>query len=257
MSADVFEQFKADIATHGQRETVKLWQGEVIDGRHRLRACEALGKQVRTEAVTLTEEGLPAYVLSLNAMRNHLSPSQRTMYAASVANMVRGHVKTQRKWSPNLVTIESAAKAMGVSKTSVIEAKRVLRDAAPELAEAVRKGALTVSAARHIMDAVPERSEQSLALGKVLTANPGTRRMQVQSVLRNGSATGAFPRRNRLPQKDATHQLDTIVEALSVSVENLLVVVARLNGSRNAQWVVSLRESRTAISTAIKSLEVA
>jgi hypothetical protein len=54
----------------------------------------------------------------------HLSPSQRAMYAASVANLARGDVKTQRERSPNLVTVESAAKAMGVGKSGVIEAKR-------------------------------------------------------------------------------------------------------------------------------------
>jgi hypothetical protein len=71
------------------------------------------------------------------------------MYAASVANLSWGVKKTQSTKFSTLpsVTIAEAAKAMGVGKSGVIEAKRVLRDAAPELTEAVRKGALTLHAA--------------------------------------------------------------------------------------------------------------
>jgi hypothetical protein len=38
-----FEDFKADIATNGQRDDVWTWQGKIIDGRNRARACEDLG----------------------------------------------------------------------------------------------------------------------------------------------------------------------------------------------------------------------
>ena len=43
MDEAAFAALVADIATHGQREPILIHNGQVIDGRHRLRACEQLG----------------------------------------------------------------------------------------------------------------------------------------------------------------------------------------------------------------------
>ena len=42
MRDDEFASFKDDIEETGQREPVYIFDGKVIDGRHRLRACEEL-----------------------------------------------------------------------------------------------------------------------------------------------------------------------------------------------------------------------
>src|SRR4051812_33570712 len=85
MDAEQFAALKHDIGMYGQREPITLHQGAVIDGLHRLRACDELGR----EPVVREWDGvgdLTAYVVSLNLSRRHLNTSQRAMVAGKIAN---------------------------------------------------------------------------------------------------------------------------------------------------------------------------
>lgn len=74
----------ADIATNGQRETIKLYRGTVLDGRNRLKACQELGLTPKT--ATLPDDTDPwAYVWSLNGARRDLVDEQRYLIWADVA----------------------------------------------------------------------------------------------------------------------------------------------------------------------------
>ena len=44
MTQQQYERHKADIQANGQHESIKLFQGMIIDGRHRFRACNDLRK---------------------------------------------------------------------------------------------------------------------------------------------------------------------------------------------------------------------
>jgi hypothetical protein len=50
MAAREFDAFAANIRAHGQLEPIWTYQGKVIDGRNRLRACIALGLTPKTRA---------------------------------------------------------------------------------------------------------------------------------------------------------------------------------------------------------------
>ena len=52
MDEVAFAALVADIATHGQREPILIHNDQVIDGRHRLRACEQLGIEPRVNDVS-------------------------------------------------------------------------------------------------------------------------------------------------------------------------------------------------------------
>lgn len=61
------------------REPITLYEEQILDGRHRARACEELG--VGAHYVLYNGDAPAAYVLSLNVKRRQLSQSQKAMLA--------------------------------------------------------------------------------------------------------------------------------------------------------------------------------
>src|SRR5262249_29148462 len=76
-----YEEFKNDIQANGQLVDGWTYQGKIIDGRNRYRACRELGVQPRFQEWD-GRGSLVAFVISLNDRRRHLTPTQRAMLAA-------------------------------------------------------------------------------------------------------------------------------------------------------------------------------
>ena len=86
-----FEDLKADIKTHGQRVDVLTYQGLVLDGRNRVRACETLDIPVRcVEANVKNDSEALDLVASLNTHRRHLTTAERAVAGARVTNIKNG-----------------------------------------------------------------------------------------------------------------------------------------------------------------------
>jgi hypothetical protein len=149
MLGDDFTALVEDIRAHGLRESIKLFEGKILDGRNRYRACAEAGIEPRFEQFSGCDP--LAYVLSLNLERRHLSPSQRAMVAAKLANMRQGE-RTDLEPSANLrkVSQSDAAKLLNVSERSVSSAKAVCDQAVPELIKKVEQGDISVSKAAGI-----------------------------------------------------------------------------------------------------------
>src|SRR5450432_3710039 len=79
------ETLKQDIKENGQVEPIVLYQGEILDGRNRYRACQALDIEPKTEEYTGSDP--LKYVLSKNLHRRHLTTGQRAIIAADIANL--------------------------------------------------------------------------------------------------------------------------------------------------------------------------
>ena len=70
-----FDALCKDIEANGCRLPVILFEGMILDGRHRYSACIATGTRFETEQYTGTDA--KAFVLSLNAHRRHLTTAQK------------------------------------------------------------------------------------------------------------------------------------------------------------------------------------
>ena len=141
-----FTTLQDDIAAQGLLEPLWLYEGQILDGRNRYKACQELGIQPQVR----TYQGADplGFVLSMNLVRRHLNESQRALVAADVATMRQGE-RTDLEPSANLpkVSQTKASELFNISTRSVTDAKRVKQEAQPEVVQAVRDGHLAVSAA--------------------------------------------------------------------------------------------------------------
>jgi len=160
MSAEEYAALVQDIRERGLLEPIWLYDGQVLDGRHRSRACQELG--IEPETREYTGDDPLGFVVSLNLKRRHLSESQRAMVAARVANMRQGRPDKSANWrvSSPAVSQPEAAKMLNVSERSVQRAEKVERDAIPEVTKAVEQGHVSLHAAVQIAEFPTEVQEE-------------------------------------------------------------------------------------------------
>jgi ParB-like chromosome segregation protein Spo0J len=172
MGESEYIAFREGIRAIGQTDPIWTWQGKVIDGRHRLRACNELG----IEPKICEWDGLGsliAFVVARNLTRRHLDESQRAMVAArlkpALEQDARQRVLAGKELDPqtNLSggqTRAQAGEVLNVSGTSVTNACRVLKLGIPELISAVDRAEIAVSKAALIAQFTKEQQAKILAL---------------------------------------------------------------------------------------------
>ncbi|HMF11448.1 MAG TPA: ParB N-terminal domain-containing protein [Gemmataceae bacterium] len=159
MSESDFAALKDDIKEHGQRDPVIVFQNQILDGRHRYRACRELGIEARTEE--FIGDDPVAFVVSKNLKRRHLDESQRALVAARLANLPKGRPTENSSIDPLSVSQPLAAKTLNVSVPSVKRAAVVLNHGVPELTASVEQGDVSVRAslrARRRIDRMRQRA---------------------------------------------------------------------------------------------------
>jgi SAM-dependent methyltransferase len=188
MGEDEYRALVEDIRQHGLREPIVVWQGKIVDGRNRYRACMELGIEPQYREWD-GRGSLTAFVVSQNLHRRHLTASQRAVIALEIERMLaveaderRAELGRQAKLqhgvngpegSPNIggtfgnkdtemqskaVRNEAARQAadiVGVAHGYISDMKRVERDA-PELVPLVRAGVITVPDAKLLARQSPE-----------------------------------------------------------------------------------------------------
>jgi len=160
MSADEYAALVQDIRERGLLESVWLYEGQVLDGRHRSRACQELG--IEPETREYEGDDPLGFVVSLNLKRRHLSESQRAMVASRIANLKDGQTARSANWrtSEPAVSQPDAARMLNVSERSVQRAEKIERDAIPEVTKAVERGEVSLHAAVQIAEFPEEVQEE-------------------------------------------------------------------------------------------------
>lgn len=197
--ADIFpllgeEELKAlaaSIDRSGQREPIKLYQGDILDGRNRYLAITrhcAPGREPKFEDVS------PAspieYVINLNEERRHLNDSQRKMAAARAEPFYAAEAKKRQgtrvdlmadlpssdgRRRPERPARDEAGAAFRVPGRGVQQAKTVQKAGSQKLIEAVDRGDLSLGKAEQITKLYPDKKTQDTQVKAIAESKMVTR----------------------------------------------------------------------------------
>ncbi len=231
-----FDALVADIREHGQLEPIVIHEGMILDGRHRYRACRQIGLELITTEWNGT--GTPeAFAISKNLHRRQLDASQRAMVAAAFAKLKRGgdHSANLR----NGLTAAALSKMFNVSTRSIETARVVRAKGAPELVEAVQRGAMKVSTAADLVDYSKDRQRELAAAGKYEVAKAVSRKRRNEAVRREREKT------SRTPVSDIPKSLPnpiSPVERCAMEVRRIaLAAINELDADNVAALIAELR----------------
>jgi hypothetical protein len=140
ISDDELQALADDIRKHGQREPVLTFEGKILDGWNRVRACRLIGRKPwlmefdQASAKTTPEE----LVVSANVRRRHLTPAQKAAIAVEWAERVEqdwaeGRSNTfvarvepgAQGGRPKTAALQDTARLVGVSVSAAYEARRI------------------------------------------------------------------------------------------------------------------------------------
>lgn len=177
MADEDYEKLKEDISGFGLRHKITLYQGKILDGRHRYRACMELGIEPEFEYWP-GGSAVIEFVLGENLSRRHLTASQKAMVATKAMDYHRDEARKRQEEGkkvpqgddppqpsdvdlslpgrlrsvdnvvdfPKGKATEAAAKDVGVSRASVEQAVYVKEHGTEEDVRDVEQGKASVKA---------------------------------------------------------------------------------------------------------------
>ena len=195
MQADEFSSLVENIKQHGLREKVWLFQGKILDGRNRYKACLQSGVTPEFRQFTGDENQALQAVISWNLERRHLSSSQKAAIGVELEDLLaelERQAKERQKesggdrksewYQEKSVTqkieqpIEDrnersatakAAAVLGTNRQYVSDAKK-LRQTAPEVHQQIKEGKVTISQAKKQQ----KQLEREEAVAKQVAVSP-------------------------------------------------------------------------------------
>ena len=163
MNSDEFNALKKSIQRNGQSEPILLFHGKVVDGRHRLKACQELGIEPKVETLSVKNyEQAKSMAFARNINRRNLTTGQRALMAAALCTRKPGQAKFSAATEPPLSQTQ-AADLFAVSRDSVQRAVKVYCDGGKELNRQLASGETTLNEA-HVEVTGSKRIKDSVLL---------------------------------------------------------------------------------------------
>ena len=185
MEGREFEDLKEDIRVNGLLESIWTFEGKILDGRNRYRACKEIGVEPK-----FREWGggsALSFVVSMNLKRRHLTLGQRAQSAAEalpyyeaearkrqLSMLKRGSsVREKIPERDQAKAVEQAGKDFKVNPRYITDAK-ALQKRAPDLAAKVKSGKTKIPQAKKELRRreAPEAPPTPTGKFRVLYADP-------------------------------------------------------------------------------------
>lgn len=138
-----FDALVADIKAYGLENPIVLYDGKILDGRNRFRACNEAEVVAK---FTLFDGADPKlFVLRQNVLRRNLTKSQKAVYAVEYI-LPDIEAEGLKRKGDVVRSTERAGEVVGVGNSYVANAKKIKKHA-PEVFELLRVGTGTVQLA--------------------------------------------------------------------------------------------------------------
>lgn len=233
MSEAEYQLLKTDITENGLRDQIILYEGRILDGRHRAQVLDELGKSHDPDYFSeydpkVDGKSPQAFVLSFNLKRRHLSKGQLAALSAEMDDLTpmpsaAEIKKAQREAAleaegrpqkdgdnfaelpkmPSPKTSKSSSRKLTLCRSTRtnIEQAAALKKKSPALFEEVKRGSITLpEALRRLTAAPPARASQN----SEIRATDRIRKLLKQAEVAGG-------------------KLEIELEEYSISVEHILV----------------------------------
>jgi hypothetical protein len=217
MEGAEFKRFKEDIRTRKQQEPITIYEGKILDGRNRYRACKELKLTPDTKLLPAGTDPV-GFVLSANLHRRHLNESQRAMVAAKLASLSVGANQHTKEG----LSIERASKLSTASVATANRCKRVLNDGVPELAQMIEKGQVAASLAEDVAK-LPKEKQAELVKKK-----PGDFKKEAKQATAKAQGGKTSEDLSDEVEKLVDALIDKLKEIKAKNVDNAIADVADL-----------------------------
>lgn len=143
MGGEDFSYLVASIKKLGRlRYPIIIYEGQILDGRHRLKACRIAKVDPRWIAFKGTDQQALELVWDMNAPRRNMNPSQR---AVAFTEYVKFADIGRPEKSVHVNTLNEAATKAGVGKSTIRRAKSVVEHGTKKDIESIKRGETTVA----------------------------------------------------------------------------------------------------------------
>lgn len=190
LSAEELQALADDIKGKGQLEAIVLYDGQVLDGRNRLAACELAGVEPRTITMGFRagDIGPAEWVISKNLRRRHLTHTESAAVGVEALPMLEAEARERLQRAganhgvgqkgkekvpdPNAGQArDQAAALVGVNPRYISLAKAIKRDA-PDQFEAMKAGKVTIQQAKREVARRLRRDELAIKFEERQTSPP-------------------------------------------------------------------------------------
>jgi ParB-like chromosome segregation protein Spo0J len=164
-----------DIKLNGLNNPITIFEGKVLDGRNRAKACKQAG--VTPSVISFTGSDAIGWVLSQNLQRRNLNSSQRAAIAVEAEELIArlvSEAKERQRLGKELVSDPSltgqvrdkVAEIFATNGTYVSDVKRIKAEQ-PSLIPRIKAGSLSIPAAMRILESHAEKNEEPPVLDLV------------------------------------------------------------------------------------------
>ena len=188
---DEFQSLVNDIKENGLLDPIYLFDGKILDGRNRYKACTVAGVEPKTVTWVDRGSGPISWVLSKNFQRRDMTKSQKAAVAVEAEALFaieakermaaagasaapgrpadKGDQKVDQVRAPQ--SLDQAGDLLGVNRQYVSDAKK-LRETAPETYEKVKAGTVTIQEAKREQKRVARRDELAIQFAQKTAPTP-------------------------------------------------------------------------------------